>query len=696
MERKKELLVRAYIVMFLFVVYALVIVLKIGNIALIEGDKWREKGGLNVKWIKVEADRGNIFDDQGNLLATSLPFFDVRIDLKVPSEKIFSEGIDELCESLSEFPGIKSKHKWKSELMNARVQKNRYYPLVKDLSYAELETIKKYPILKRGKGKAGVIVEKNFKRDKPYGKLASRTIGLDRENVSKIGIENNYDNYLKGEDTKRLMKKLPPGYWIPVYETDDLRQRKGDDIVSTINVKLQDIVHEELEAVCNEFQASKGCAILMDVETGAIKAISNLDRLTDGSNHEIFNHAIATSTEPGSTMKLASTLALLENGVGLNTQVHLHGGKRKFHDLWMRDSEMHGKNLVDLKEVFIKSSNVGIATLVNNEFNSRTGRVDFIQKLKSYGLMDKTGVDIKGEPKPLVKDPVKDKKSWYGTTIPWMAHGYELMMTPLQVLSFYNAIANDGELMSPYLVDRVIRNGKEIKDLTKEKNSRVIADIDNVKKLQYLLSSAVTEGTGSKVNSKIVNIAGKTGTTRVNYYDKESQKKKYNASFVGYFPAENPKYSLIMVVYDPQGRYYGGTVVGPGFKRIAERIVGLQYDIVNRTIAQSGLNELNDEQGKGFGPDYMNILTMMNEEVSRNTKSKWVELLPSESEVVFEKQKIKKSIIPDVVGMGLRDATYVLEEVGLIVQSTGMGKVRKQSIRAGEKNSGQKIEIYLN
>lgn len=693
MERKKELLIRAYLVLLLFVVYALVIILKIGNISLIEGDKWREKGGQNIKWKKLEANRGNVFDAKGNLLASSLPFFDVRIDLKVyPSSKM-DRDLESLASKLAEFPGKKSKQAWKKDL-KAQINKgNQYYLLARNLSFAELELVKQYPIIKHGRANAGIIIEPSYKRDKPYGKLASRTIGIDRDNP--IGLEGYYDEYLRGEEEQVLMKKLDGDYWIPVYETDNLLRKKGDDIVSTIDIKFQDILDSELVNCAKEFEAEKACGILMEVETGAIKSIVNLNRKSNGEYHEIFNHAIATSTEPGSTMKLASTLALLESGSSLNTQVNLSGGKKKFHDLWMYDSDMHGKRMVDLEDVFINSSNVGIATLAFETFKKSNGAERFYNHLMDYGLVEKTGVDIVGEPDPIVKHPKKDKKRWNGTTVPWMSHGYELMQTPLQVLNFYNAIANDGKLMKPHTVDRIIRNGNLVKDFKPTVLIEQVAKAKHIDDLQHLLAKTVTDGTGKKVKSDYVSIAGKTGTTRVNYYDK-TKEKEYNASFVGYFPAEKPKYSMILVVYNPKGKYYGGSVAGPAFKKVAERIVKLEHELLNNHFVHLAFNERHEENSKGFAQDFITVLDHMDIDVDKNTNAQWVSLNTEGQEFVINKQRIEKNLVPDVRDMDIMDATYILEELGMTVVAEGQGKVQRQSIKPGAKNQKQKIEIYLN
>lgn len=694
MDRKKELLIRAYAVMVMFVLYALVIVWKIGNITFFEGEKWRSLGEKNVKWINVEADRGNIFDANGNLLATSLPFFDIRIDLKVSNSKLFESEIDSLCLKLAEFPGTRSAKKWKNDLLTARLKGNQYYLLARKVNYARLDEMKTYPLLRYGRGKAGLIVEKFNKRSKPFGQLASRTVGIDRENADKVGLEGAFDKYLRGEEESVLMKRLPGGHWIPVYNTGHITQKKGNDVVSTIDVRFQDILHDELVKACTSYDAARGAAIIMEVQTGKIKAISNIDKLSDGSYMEIDNHSVRRLTEPGSTMKLASTLALLESGMGLETEVNLNGGKKKFYDLTMRDSEMHGKYRVDLAEAFRSSSNVGIASLVNEQFNNSESKINFYKYLQSFGLTAKTGVDLRGESDPLVKHPEKDKGNWSGTTIPWMAHGYELMQTPLQVLNLYNAVANDGALMQPYLVEKIQRNGQVIKHRSPKVLNEMVADPKNIKKMQLLLRETVTEGTGGKADIPSVSIAGKTGTTRVDYW--KSDERIYNGSFVGYFPSDKPKYSMIFVIYKPKGKYYGGSVAAPGFARVAERIVGLEYNLANESLVNSDLNAKADEHGKGFASDFDKIFEYMDIEFEKHTNKPLVELKPLKSGMILTENEIDKKKVPDVVGMGLKDATYVLETFGYDVVVKGYGKVAKQSVLKTENAKKPRVEIYLN
>lgn len=704
MDRKRELLIRAYLVLFLFIVYALVIIWKIFNISVIEGDKWREKGGDNVKWMKVEADRGNIFDKNGNLLATSLPFFEIRMDLLVPRQDLFDREIDSLAISLANFfPEGKSSYEWRSEMITARKDGkagkksgSRYHFIKRNLTFDQVDIIRDFPLFRHGRNSGGIIVERTTKRDKPFNDLAARTIGMYRSNASNIGLEGSFDKYLRGASQQKLMKRVPPGYWIPVYEPEELEETKGDDIVTTLDIRFQDIVQEELHIALKTFSAKKGTAILMEVETGAIAAISNLEQ-SGGDYRELYNHAIGTLSEPGSTMKLASTLALIEdNFADLQTRVNLHGGKKKFYDRWMYDSEPHGIYESTLKQAFIKSSNVGIASLAHKAYGKKNKRQMFTNKLVKFGLSEKTGIEIIGEGKPYLKDPVQDHKVWYGTTVPWMAHGYEMTLTPLQVLNFYNTIANDGTRMKPYIVSEVMSEGKVVKTIKPKIVDGAIASKKSIDKVKFLLEETVTAGTARKANSSKVRIAAKTGTTRVEYY-KKTKTKKYNGSLAGYFPADNPKYSLIIVVYEPKETFYGGAVAGKAFRKIAERIVGLQLELQDFAHLDRNDKPMPYKHASlGYGPDFQNVMDYLKLGYTKETKSNWVSVSPDGKSLVVKKNKISNSKVPDVRGMGLRDAIYVLENIGLTVDINGVGKVHAQSILPGTKIKGQEIEIFLN
>ncbi len=704
MDRKNELLIRAYLVLLAFVILSAVILVRVVKVSVIEGEKWRKLSGVNVKMMPVYADRGNIYAEDGSLLATSLPFFEIRMDLMVPSQERFDNGIDSLSYYLSKhIDNSKSPREWKSQL--SEVRKNgiefkkpgsRYHLIAKRIDFDQLKMLKEFPILRYGRYGGGLIIEKHNKRDKPYKMLASRTIGVDRENADKIGLEGYFDNFLKGDTDEKLMKRIPGDIWIPVFDPTEIEEKQGDDVHTNIDIHIQDIVHEELVEAVDSFHAEAGTAIVMDVKTGAIKAISNISRNEKGLIGESYNYAVGHRSEPGSTIKLATVMALMDDGhADLNTKVDLFGGRKKFYDLVMEDSHIHGTRITDVQKAFEISSNVGMASLAKQFYGKKEDRKNFIAKLHQFGLHKPTGVEIKGERDPLIKDPAA--KDWYGTTIPWMAHGYELMLTPLQVLAFYNAVANDGVYMKPQIVRKISQIEKTKKVFKPKRRKDKIAKTSTIEKAQFLLKSVVERGTGRSFQSNVVPFSGKTGTTSVDYV-KGKEKKSYNASFAGYFPSDDPVYSMIVVIYKPQNAYYGSVVAGPVFKNIAEKIFVLK-DQFNNTINDNDDLLVNNDlpsHHAGFAPDFKRVFGYVGMGYEKKTKSSWVKIDPSEEEVEIKKNEIKKKKVPDVRGMGLRDALYVLENLGLEVEANGFGKVKKQSLKPGARIEGQKINIYLN
>jgi cell division protein FtsI (penicillin-binding protein 3) len=702
MDRKKELLWRAYWVTFFFVAASLVILFKIFKLSVLERDKWKQKGEVNVQWRTVDADRGNIYAEEETLLATSVQFFEVRMDMKVIRQSDFNANVDSLAIFLSNFnPSYirpKSAAQWKTELIAAKRKENRYFYIAKGLDIDAFNQLKNAPLLRMGKYKGGLIYSRYGKRVKPYKELASRTIGVDRENADRIGLEGYFDKFLKGETDQRLMKRLSPSedIWVPVYDPSEVQIKRGDDIMTTINIGMQDIVHHELLETCQKYNAEGGTVIMMETATGAIKAISNLAKAEDGNYYEIYNWGVGRLSEPGSTMKLATVLALMEDGyAGLDTMVNLNFGLRKFADRTMHDSEKHGKTWVTMQQAFEISSNVGIAALANDAYNSTDGRKKWVERLRAFGLHEPTGIDISGEAIPEIKDPVKDKQRWYGTTIPWMAHGYELQLTPLQMLNFYNAVANNGRLMKPYLVSE-IRNGDKVKKVFEPRVliDRIAKD-ENIRNARTMLEGVVERGTAKSLKDASVSIAGKTGTTRVNYAS-QGEYARYNASFCGYFPAEDPMYSMIVVVYEPKGVYYGGYVAGPVFKNIAEKCYALKTNKA-RSITDSTFLAVNlPGSGKGYRADFTTLLDHVGLKYNSKVKSSWAIIEPEADKMVVEEKRIAEGTIPDVRGMGGRDAVYVLENIGCKVSIVGLGKVVQQSVQPGTGAMKQHITLYLN
>ena len=700
-DRKNELLYRVYFILLLFIVFAAAIAWRIITISVIEGDKWIGKKEKNyMEWRVIPTLRGSIYaDDEQSLLATSVEFFDIRMDPTVVKASDFQNGITALSEALSQYPGGKTAREWKDYISSGRKNNKKYLLIAKKVDHFGLEKLKEYPIFDIGGSyKSGMIKIPEFVRKKPFVGLAARSLGEYRDK-GMVGLENRFDKILRGEEKKAFVQKLPGNLYVPVYDPTDYEIIEGEDLVTTLNVPLQDIVHNELLKSVNEHNAEAGVAILMEVETGRIKAISNLSRNKAGSIGEFQNMAIAMRSEPGSTMKAASVLALLEDGLAApETVVDFSYGKKKFWDQWMKDSSPHGMSKGSLRQAFEKSSNVAIGSVMQENYGSKKDRIKYYDKLMQFGFDAPTGIEIEGEMGPYIKHPIKDKSKWYGTTIPWMAHGYELSMTPLQILNFYNAIANNGRLMQPQLVSKIKSNEKLVKEFKPVVFKERIANAENIKTIQELMAGVVTNGTGKSLKSTLYDFSGKTGTTVVGY---NSDDESYNASFAGYWPSESPKYSMIVVVYGLKGsKYYGNVVAGPVFKRIMDWTYAIDNgQFVDHDKVDDDLKviktSLYSGEVFGFADDFGILFDDL--DVDFRKAGRWIKGANREDgSVVSVGAKITKSKMPDLSGMGARDAIYVVENLGMTVKLEGTGKVVKQSLNPGKNIDNQAIILYLN
>ena len=708
MNIKNEVLGRMYIVLIVFVLAAVFIYSKVFSIVVFEGEKWRALGKKSyVKHMPVEAERGNIYADDRSLLATSLPFFEIRFDAKADAltDEIFDKNVDSLAYCLSTYVNKEyTVGGMRNFLVESRAAGRRYLPIASRVTYAEMMKMRAFPIFRRGKYGGGFIAKKTPKRERPFGMLAYRTIGYVNDQA-KIGLEGKYDKVLHGKKGKRLMQKVNGGIWIPVNDLTEVEPISGGDIVTTLDVDIQDITQKALIRALEHHNAEKGVAIVMDVKTGGIKAISNVSK-TDKGWWETYNDAIGTAVEPGSTFKLASVMSLLEDGfVDLKDTVSVEHGRTQFYDKVMVDATRTTATLdsITLQRAFEVSSNVGIAKLTYDFYHGQTKsgklRVNrFLKRLKQFNLYSPTGIDLDGEPHPYIKDPNNASDNWSGTTLPWMATGYELLLTPLQLLSFYSAVANDGRMMKPYLVseiDMIDGEKKEIKPIVVKKH---IASKPTIAKAKLLLEGVVKNGTAHDLYTKKYDFAGKTGTTQINY-KKKNKKKEYRASFVGYFPADKPKYACIVVITDPkQNGFYGGTVAGPVFREIADKVYSLKLDL------QMAINEKSKPRLKSFylpnqavgkTEDIKKVLAYLDVPFKQKSFGKMTVIRPKADTVWMLRRKIKKNIVPSVKGMGLRDALNVLENMGLKVEHKGMGRVVAQSLKSGTKAKGQTIKIVL-
>ena len=638
-----------------------------------------------VAMIDVPSPRGNIYDVNGNLLAISMPVYTIAIDATQPSDTLFENNYLKLADGLSGIFGDVSSSEFSKKIRHARRDKKQYLKLRSGVRFSELQLVKTLPILKEGRYDGGFVYTQQTKRMQPFGHLCERTIGYAREK-SDVGIEKAYNHYLKGQDGKRLMQKINGGIWKPINNTQDVEPVVGSDVYSTIDIRIQDIAQTALLRSLEKYEAENGSVILMDVKTGAIRAMSSLERTSEGKYAENFNYAIGAAYEPGSTFKLASLLVALEDGVvDTSHVVDTKNGAFKFYDRTMKDSNYHrgGHGKISLGKAFEVSSNIGIARTIVNHYKDDPQR--FIDRLARLGVSDKLDFELIGEAEPWIKNT--NDSTWSGVSLPWMAFGYEIKMSALQILALYNAVANDGELVKPRLVDRVKRAEKVIESNDVEILNPSICSDKTIQILQNLLIGAVKKGTAQNIYSEKYSSAGKTGTAKIAL--EGSYGSEYRASFAGYFPAENPKYSCMVVVSKPKKEigFYGNIVAAPVFKELRDNLFAeeaIEIPELAKTFNHDYIGSSKDLNAIHHHLDYPKYQASQNE--------RW---LKSDNKA-FQTLEFIGDVMPNVKGMVAMDALYLLENMGLEVDFKGQGRVIKQSLKAGAKiKENQIIELIL-
>ncbi len=700
MEVKKDILWRVYLAFILIAIVGITIFGKAIYIQQVEGDYWRGMSdSLHQRIVQLDAERGTIFSEDGNMLSTSIPQFDIYIDfmadgLREKNGKRFKENIDSLSYGLSRLFGNYSKAEYKQMLQAGYREKERYFLLKKKLSFKDYQQLKTLPLVRLGRNKSGLIPDKKIIRLNPYKMLAFRTIGLLRDN-NKVGLEVTYDDELTGTAGKRLVRFISGGASVPV-DDFEVEPENGKDVITTLDVNMQDITETALLRMMEQNEAEHGCAIVMEVKTGKIKAIANLGRQKDGSYFEDYNYAI-TPSEPGSTFKLATLLSLLEDKkVNLNTGINLEGGTWKIYGRTVYDSEKHGLRNVSVKKAFEHSSNVGMAKLAWMHYTSNPNA--FIDHLHKLRLDTLTGVDIKGEIKPVIYRP--GNRHWSRTTLPWMAFGYNLLVTPLQTLTLYNAVANKGVMMKPYLVNEISQDGITYKQFEPTVVGDSICSRATLKALQQSLEGVITDGTGVSLRSNQYTIAGKTGTALVANGKRGYSDKIYQSSFAGYFPADDPQYSIIVVIKNKPHAlfFYGASVAGPVFREIADKIY-TQKVIQSGDHSYTSLTRKDSTQYHyaGYTSDIKFVAGQLQLPILETKgTSNYSSMYKYGSVSMVSTQKISSRQMPSLAGMGLKDAVYLCENLGLHVRVSGKGKVSAQSIVPGQAiRRGQDVGIQL-
>ena len=689
---------RVYIVYFILIILAFRIVCRIVFLLFIADIKVTDID-ISFRQEEIEATRGSILAKDGRALATSVPYFQIKMDCVLPSDDIFYSKIDALAKELSNFFKNKSSVAYKNELIEARKAGKRYKSIGdRMVDYTEMLKIKQFPIFKEGSLRGGLITEQKSRRNNPYGRLAYRTIGYINSNEVGVGVERSYDFYLKGKPGKQTVQRMLGGEWVPVSSQETISPEDGYDILTTIDIDIQEAAENALKEqllLSDEFEGAT--AIVMEVNTGAIRAVANMKKGEGGTFDESYNYAIGHATEPGSTFKLATLVALIEDGyVTLDTPVDAGDGKWTYSTSTYHDVTHGGYGKINMLKAFEKSSNVAFAKMTVEHYANNEKK--FVDRIMNMKITERFNLDLMGEAQAIIYAP--GDKMWSKVSLPSMAIGYASMITPLHTLTFYNAIANKGKMMKPYFIENLQKNGIVYQKYGPQEISGSICSRKTIEQVQKALRGVIVEGTGKMINDPRYNISGKTGTARVafngKYIDAQGY-RKHQASFAGFFPSENPKYSAIVVLYSVKTRanFYGGSWAAPVFKKIADIIYSTSPEWKNPL---DSIKEGGPGQAKLLAGNTKALETALSLAPSQineiNTSQEWL-LKDSTGESLIA-GNIHKGTIPNVLGMGLKDALYLLENMGYRVSFQGRGKIISQNpIANTQMDKNGIIEIQL-
>mgnify|MGYP001040581700 FL=1 len=693
---KKDIRFRVYIAFTCICMLGAAILIKAAVIQVKEGPELRQMAKeMHTRSVTLPAERGNIYTEQGQLLCSTIPQFDVHIDFSVIKPDTFKKYVDTLAQGISEILGNGTQEKYKKELLACYRKKSRYWLLQRNLPYYQYQALRSLPVFNKGKRIGGFIEDPKIKRINPYGMLAYRTIGLWRENSQTVGLEHTYDSVLVGTEGTRIEQKETGGVWMPI-DGSEVDPQNGRDVVTTLDVGIQDVAEHALLSVLEQYQCLYGTCVVMEVQTGKIRALVNLGRQKNGSYWEDFNYALQP-TEPGSTFKLVTLLALLNDKyINVNQMVNAQGGVAQFGNRTLHDSHL-GLGMLTIRDAFAHSSNVAMAKLGYQYYNSNPQK--YVDHLVALHLNERTHIDIAGEGRPVVKNP--KSKSWSATTLPWMAYGYEIQITPLHTCMVYNAVANGGRMMRPYLVSEIREYGKTVIKHEPKAVIESVGDSSTIAQLRSCMEAVVNVGTAKHIKSPFYNIAGKTGTAQVADKGIKYSDGVYQGSFVGYFPAEKPKYTIAVVVRTSphSSAYYGGTIAAPVFRMIADKVFAdsKEWDGPLDSVAKASGNNVTAQAAPvssykvlfnalqkpyAIGDDLDNRIKKLVADSNRRGEVK-----PTQ---------VYAGVVPDVSGLGLKDAVYLLEKGGMHVTIKGRGKVVSQSVTPGTKIvKGQSIILQL-
>lgn len=699
-----------YLSYIVVVVICVAIMAKAFYIQQAEGKYWKTlNDSLHQKMEPIEAERGTIYSNDGEMLCTTVPEFDIYVDFSAEgvrenNGKRFFASLDSLSIDLSNLFKDRTSAEYKQLLKDGFNDGARYFPLLKSVSFENYKLLKQMPLVRLGKNKSGFIADVQNKRLNPFKMLAFRTVGLYRDNAQKVGLEQAYDTLLKGRSGKRVVRYMG-GVAIPVEDDDQIEPENGKDIITTLDTHIQDITENALGNMLLSNDAQHGCAIVMEVKTGKIKAIANLGKQPDGSYWEDFNYAM-TPTEPGSTFKLVTLMNMLsDNKISLGNMVNLEGGKWQVNGRTVIDAEeFDGKdNVVTAKRAFEVSSNVGMAKLAYSSYAATPSM--FTNHLKWLRLDTLTGIDLYGERPPVVYRP--GKPNWSSTTLPWMAFGYNIAITPMHTAMLYNAVANGGTMMRPYLMDAVKKDDKIIKQTIPLVLRDKICTDAVLQQLKECLRGVCSDS-GSTAFKLFKNtpyqVAGKTGTALVANGKNGYADMVYQSSFAGYFPANDPQYTCVVVIVNKPNavKHVGALVAGPVFKDIADELYKRYVRQPAPVKYATGVTPVTDTVNytyAGHKDEVKKIMASLGVPYTDagSAATDWASLFKQNNRPVMQGKMVNGNLMPQLAGLGLKDAVFICEGLGLRVRVKGKGRVTDQSIAAGMAfKKGQPVEIALN
>ncbi|MBP9994849.1 MAG: transpeptidase family protein [bacterium] len=701
LDPKNEMLGRVYLLYVVMLLFGLAIVGRIVYIQVAEREELLEYAKKSdTRIIRTEGIRGNIFSKNNTIIATSIPVYDIHFDPVAIIDSVYKKHVGGLADSLSVMLGDYTKSQYVSKLNKARDKGKRYVRIARRLRKDDYDRLRTFPIFNQRNN--GLIVDKQYMRERPYGDIAMRTIGYvipDSLNPVRVGLEGAYDTCLVGRSGLQMQRRVNGGRFINVPAAVNVLPENGGDIYTSIDIEMQDLAEEALRRCLADNKAAKGCVVMMDVKTGFIEVMASLKyNAKNGRYEESYNFAIAENVEPGSTFKAITMTALLENNpkFDINRTIDLGvTATRRFHNRTMTDSHVVNGGKPTIKQAFWESSNIAFGMLTTEAFEDNPQRfIDLIRKTK---INEPLNLDLKGEGKPYIKGT--DSKYWSKVSLPWMSIGYELTVTPMTLLTYYNAIANNGRMMKPQFVREIRRGNEVVRSFEPVVINDSIASSRTIKTLQTLLRGVVEHGTAKAMSDSPFPVAGKTGTAQISGGKSGYNKKDYTASFVGYFPADNPKYTCIVVICNPSaGKYYGASVSAPVFKEISEKVYATELGITEETRSFAANCDKYTNASQVYYDDVNEYCQMAGVRmVDSELGSEWVRVRRSvNGGVTIENIENKHNIVPDLTGMNVTDAVCLVEQMGWKADFSGCGTVKKQSVSAGtELANGMTITFVL-